>query len=229
MTSVESVLAELDSLASEQIQRIYARRAPDAFILGVRFGDMGKLTKRIKCDSGLARGLWESGSFEARHVACAIIDPVDVTEREIDRWVEQVDVPLLSDSLAEVVYRTPFADAKRRAWMVRDDEFVRRAGYTLLSLAANDPANPISDDEVREALQTIEQEIHGSANWAREMMNYVPIAIGRRSPALYEDAVRCALGYGKVDVFHGDKTNCKVTDALRELTDPPQKKRRKAS
>ena len=72
-------------------------------------------------------------------------------------------------------------------------------------------------------LDQIGRGIHDSPNWAREMMNLVPIAIGLRNPALKEAALATAIAYGKVQVFHGDKTNCKVWDAVAALNDPRTK------
>lgn len=146
MTDLARVMTELEGLASPQIRMIYARRQPDASFLGVRFGDMGKIIKRIKRDSGLAVALWETGVFEARHITCTIVDPADLTEERIDAWVEQVDAPLNADDLAGVVARTPFAARKRRIWTARDEEFVRRAGYGLVHLAAGDDADPVTDE-----------------------------------------------------------------------------------
>ena len=54
-------------------------------------------------------------------------------------------------------------------------------------------------------------------------MNLVPIAIGLRSAELKEAAIATATAYGTVDVFHGDKTNCKVQDAVQALNDPKTK------
>jgi hypothetical protein len=59
------------------------------------------------------------------------------------------------------------------------------------------------------------------------MMNYAPVAIGRRGEHLFEPALAAARAYGRIDVFHGDKTRCKITDAVVELTQPPQRPRRK--
>ena len=85
------------------------------------------------------------------------------------------------------------------------------------------PLNPISEAELRGYLAQIGWEIHDSPNWAREMMNLVPIAIGLRSAELKEAAIATATAYGTVDVFHGDKTNCKVQDAVQALNDPRTK------
>ena len=72
----------------------------------------------------------------------------------------------------------------------------------------------------------IGREIHDSPNWARETMNMVPIAIGKRNAALYPHALAVATAYGTVSVFHGDKPNCKVWNAVDALQDPKVHARR---
>jgi 3-methyladenine DNA glycosylase AlkD len=57
------------------------------------------------------------------------MEHADFSEVDIDRWVGEIDMPLLSDVLAELVYGTPYADKKRREWIAEDDEFVHRAGF----------------------------------------------------------------------------------------------------
>jgi hypothetical protein len=54
-------------------------------------------------------------------------------------------------------------------------------------------------------------------------MNNLPIAIGLRSPALFEAAIAAAERYGKISVFHGDKTNCKVNNPVELLNNPRTK------
>ncbi|HYP60035.1 MAG TPA: hypothetical protein VEQ36_06360, partial [Thermomicrobiales bacterium] len=88
-----------------------------------------------------------------------------------------------------------------------------------------DRANPISEGELGGYLAQIGREIHDSPNWAREMMNLAPIAIGLRSAELKEAAIATATAYGKVNVFHGDKTHCKVQDVVQALNDPKTKVR----
>jgi 3-methyladenine DNA glycosylase AlkD len=95
----------------------------------VKFGDMSNIIRRIGRDSSLAWELWANGAFEARHIACKVVEPADFSEADIDRWVAEIDMPLLSDVLAELVYGTPYADKKRREWIAEDDEFVHRAGF----------------------------------------------------------------------------------------------------
>jgi hypothetical protein len=55
------------------------------------------------------------------------------------------------------------------------------------------------------------------------MMNLVPVAIGLRSPELHVAALATARAYTPISVFHGDKTNCKVNNAVDDLLNPRTK------
>jgi 3-methyladenine DNA glycosylase AlkD len=218
--TLDEVLEAFRAVKSEQTATILARRNPGVTAWGVKFGDLDKLAKKIKKDSALARQLWETGILEARFLACQVVEPAALSEAEIDGWVEQLDYPYLADSFANVVYRTPYARQKMVAWTQSPAEFVRRAGFTLVADFAADPKSDASDAELSAYLDQIRREIHASPNWAREMMNMVPIAIGKRNEQLFPLALATATAYGKVDVFHGDKTNCKIWDPVAALHDP---------
>ena len=218
--NLDDALAVLREKGSEQTATIYGRRYPGVQTWGVKYGDMEKLVKTIKKDSELARQLWATGVLEPRIVACRIMRPEDLTEAEVDRWVAEIEWPYLADEFANLVYKSPFGNRKREEWTRSDREFVRRAGFTLVYSVAADQKSNIGDDVLLGYLDQIGREIHDSPNWSREMMNMVPISIGLRSPSLREAALRTAAGYGKVEVFHGDKTNCKIWNAVDALNDP---------
>ncbi len=219
----EAVIARFQEVRSEQTATILARRNPAVLAWGVKFGDLNTIVKPYKKDpvrSSLAHELWETRILEARSLALMLIDPATLTEPEIDRWVDDADFPYIADGVAGVAYRTPFASAKTEAWTQRSEEFVRRAGFCLVYNAAADPKNATPDAVFATYLGQIEREIHASANWAREMMNMVPIAIGKRNERLYPLALAAARAFGAVDVFHGDKTNCTIWDPVAALQDP---------
>jgi hypothetical protein len=221
--TLDEVMAELNAKASEQIATIYSRRKPGVPVLGVRYGDMAALEKRMAPDRSLAIELWDTGSFEARTIALRVLPRGVLTEAQTDAWVMDLNFPPLADEFAHAVYHTPFARAKMEAWIESDQDYVRRTGYCLLYGFAAEPDSPISDADWEKYLDKVEQEIQRSPNWSREMMNFLPIAIGLRNPELKEKAIATAKAYGKIDVFHGDKTNCKVHDAVEMLNDPRTK------
>jgi 3-methyladenine DNA glycosylase AlkD len=218
------VMSDLEAVRSENIAIIFSRRNPAAKTMGVRFGDMAKIAKKIKKQTPLALELWETGIAEPRILAIRAIDPKDVTPELADRWARETDFPIIADEWAGVVYKTPYALEKMEAWTQSQDEFVRRAGFSLLFRFAADPKqDQVSDERFREYLGQIEREIHDSPNWSREMMNLVPVAIGLRSPKLHEAALATARAYTPISVFHGDKTNCKVNNAVEDLLNPRTK------
>ena len=213
------VLALFDDLRSDQIATVMSRRNPQAYILGVRFGDLDRICKRIQRDSELARELWASGSFEARTVAVRIMDPTDLDASTIDAWVVQIDFPTLADEFANLVYRTASAanSTRMHRWTASDAEFVQRVGFALVMALASDATNAEPDASFLAYLEQIERDIHTSPNWARELMNQVPVAIGARNDRLFAAARRTAVAYGTVEVFHGDRTRCRVIDPVETL------------
>ncbi len=217
------VMTRLDEVRSDQIATIFSRRNPEAKTLGVRFGDLETITKKIKKQTPLALELWETGYFEARILAIRAIDPADVTSALADRWVQQIDSPTLADEWAGVVYQTPFAREKMEAWSASWDEYVRRAGFSLVFRFAADLNSGLPDERYLTYLDQIEREIHQSPNWSREMMNAVPVAIGRRSPDLFEPALTSSRAFSPIMVFHGEKTRCKIRNAVDDLLDPKVK------
>lgn len=221
--TLAEVIGQLELARSEQIATIYSRRNPKAHVLGVRFGDLYKIAKKLKKQTALAFELWETGSFEARFLAVRAIDPADATPKLAERWVEQIDSPPLADELAGVVYNTPFAKEKMEAWTASWDEFVRRAGFGLVYRFAADLDSDLPTEQFLAYLDQIEREIHQSPNWSREMMNMVPVAIGLRAPELHQPALAAARAYSPVSVFHGDKTNCKIRNAVDDLLNPKVK------
>jgi 3-methyladenine DNA glycosylase AlkD len=214
------VLAQLEAARSEQVATILARRNPQVQVLGVRFGDLDKIAKKLKRRTALAFELWETGSFEARILAVRAVDPVDVTPELAERWVREIDYPTLADEWAAVVYQTPFAEEMMERWTASADEYVRRTGFALVFRFAADLESGLPDERFLAYLDQIEREIHQSPNWSRETMNMVPVAIGLRSPELHAPALAVSRAYTPVSVFHGDKTNCTVRNAVDDLLDP---------
>ncbi|MGZ8566913.1 MAG: DNA alkylation repair protein [Actinomycetota bacterium] len=213
-------MRELKARADPRIATIYARRNPGVDTIGVRFGDLDVLAKRIGTDHELSLRLWDTGIVDARVLAMKIEEPEALTATHVAQMVKQLDYPTVTDLFAHVVFQTRFAVIRCRRWAAAEAEFVRRAGYTLLYDLAADPLQRMSDDELSTFLDRIPREIHGSANWARETMNMAPVAIGLARPRLKRKALAAAKAYGTVHVFHGDRTRCKVWNAVDALQDP---------
>lgn len=219
-------MGALNAVRDEQIATIFARRNPGMLVWGVRYGDLEKIAKQMTPDASLAAALWDTGVFEARTLALRVLPRGSLTEAQIDAWVSDLNFPSLSDEFAGAVFHTPWARNKMLAWIEDERDFVKRAGYALLYGFAAEPESGITNEEWLAWLDRIEREIHRAPNWSREMMNLLPIAIGLRDESLYEPALVTARTYGTIDVFHGDKTNCKVQDPVALLQNPRTKIKR---
>ena len=89
MTKTE-VLKELKALGSESARKTYRRHGATGEIYGVRYADLGKLTKKIKVDQDLASELWATGIHDAQVLATMIAEPTKMTAAKINAWVKGV-------------------------------------------------------------------------------------------------------------------------------------------
>ncbi|WP_437283234.1 DNA alkylation repair protein [Sorangium sp. So ce375] len=207
------VMRELERLGTEQNRKVYRRHGMTDPLFGVSFAHMNALEKRIKRDHELAEALWATGNGDARTLAVAIADPGRFTWDKLEAWLGGLRSPLLIDLLMKrVALQTPFARDAMARWTASDDEWIGRAGWTLLGLlATEDPSLP--DSLFEERLSVIEASIHRARNRVREGMNNALISIGSRNEPLRGQALSAARRIGKVDVDHGE-TSCKTPDAM---------------
>lgn len=211
-TDVQTVLAELESLGTEQNRKTYARHGIKAPVFGVSYANFGALKKRIKRDHALALALWASGNHDARILALMIADPQQADAAALETWVRDLDNYVLSDALAGYVSDSPLAREKLEAWTQSDAEWIGATGWNVLAnIAMKDQALP--DSYFEPFLDRIERDLHTAPNRTRHSMNGALIAIGTRSDALEARAVGAAKRIGKVIVDHG-ATGCKTPDAI---------------
>jgi 3-methyladenine DNA glycosylase AlkD len=91
MNSTE-VLKKLKSLANPESVKGMARfgiKPENAY--GVSIPDLRKLAKQIGKNHTLAGQLWSSGIHEARILAGMVDDPEQVTESQMEHWVNDFD------------------------------------------------------------------------------------------------------------------------------------------
>ncbi|HTN83524.1 MAG TPA: DNA alkylation repair protein, partial [Sorangium sp.] len=194
------VMSELERLGTEQNRRVYRRHGATDPLFGVSFAHMNALTKRIKRDHELAEALWATGNSDARTLAAAIADPARFTRDRLEAWFDGLRSPLLVDLFVKhIAVNTPFARDAMERWTASDDEWIGRAGWTLLgAIAVEDPSLP--DSLFEERLSVIEASIHRARNRAREAMNGALISIGLRNEPLRGKALTAARRIGRVDV-----------------------------
>jgi 3-methyladenine DNA glycosylase AlkD len=213
------VIDELRSLADPAGREGMARFGinPD-HALGIRIPVLRALAKRMGTDHGLAADLWASGIHEARLLACLVDVPAEVTEEQMESWAAGFDSwDLVDQCCGNLFVRTPFAWGKAVEWSEREEEFVKRAGFSLMAmLAVHD--RKASDPEFESLFPIIEREAGDPRNFVRKAVNWALRQIGKRNARLHGEAMRAAE---RILATGPRPARWVASDALRELRSEP--------
>ncbi|HDR6311334.1 TPA: DNA alkylation repair protein [Bacillus cereus] len=208
---LEEVMQQLEEYGTEQNRKAYKNHGAKEPLFGVSFANLKLLKKKIKKDHDLAILLWETKNMDAMTLATMIVDPKKVTTEQLNKWVQEVDYYCLMDVLMTAICTSPIALERMEEWTKSDDEWIGRAGWSLLANIAI-KNKLLHDDFFYPYLEEIEENIHNEKNRKKEAMNSALIAIGIRNEDLERKAIEIAREIGKVQVDHG-ATSCKTPDA----------------
>ena len=208
---LEEVMQQLEEYGTEQIRKTYKNHGAKEPLFGVSFANLKLLKKKIKKDHDLAILLWETKNMDAMTLATMILDPKKVTTELLNKWVQEVDYYCLMDVLMTAICTSPIAIERMEDWTKSDDEWIGRAGWSLLANIAI-KNKTLQDDFFSPYLEEIKVNIHNEKNRKKEAMNSALIAIGIRNEDLERKAIEIAREIGKVHVDHG-ATSCKTPDA----------------
>jgi 3-methyladenine DNA glycosylase AlkD len=184
-------------------------------VYGVRIPVLRKLAKEIGPDHRLAGRLFSSGVHEARILASMIDDPDRVTEKQMERWVRAFDSWDVCDQCCLNLFRhTRFARDKVLQWSTRDEEFVKRAAFTLVAtLAVHDHDAP--DRVFKGFLSIVRGQATDERDYVKKAVNWALRQIGKRNLALNRAAIETAREIARID---SKAARWIASDALKELT-----------
>ena len=182
--------------------------------LGLSIPALRKIAKEVPHDHQLALELWESGIQEARILASMIDNPEDATEEQLEKWVKDFNSWDICDQVCDNLFeKTRFAWDKAREWSTREEEFVKRAAFTLIAcLAWHD--KQASDQQFIDTFPLIKAGAVDPRNFVKKAVNWAVRNMGKRNLTLNQAAIELAEDL----LTLGDKTaNWIAKDALREL------------
>ncbi|AEA16600.1 hypothetical protein BTB_c30530 [Bacillus thuringiensis Bt407] len=164
--------------------------------------------------------------MDAMTLATYILDPKNITAEQLNSWVQDVDYYCLMDVFMTSICTSPIAIERMEEWTKSNDEWIGRAGWSLLAnISIKNKA--LHDDFFSPYLEEIKENIHNEKNRKKEAMNSALIAIGIRNEDLERQAIEIAREIGKVEVDHG-ATSCKTPDAesyIKKARERAQKKK----
>ncbi|HFJ9286515.1 TPA: DNA alkylation repair protein [Bacillus toyonensis] len=208
---LEEVMQQLEKYGTEQNRKTYKNHGAKEPLFGVSFANLKLLKKKIKKDHDLAISLWETKNMDAMTLATYILEPKNVTSEQLNSWIRDVDYYCLMDVLMTAICTSPIAIERMDEWTKSDDEWIGRAGWSLLANIAI-KNKKLDDNFFMPYLEEIKVHIHNEKNRKREAMNSALIAIGIRNEALEQQAIEIAREIGKIKIDHG-ATSCKTPDA----------------
>lgn len=213
MTSVESILLELEKRGNERTRRAYAAHGvSDATMYGVRISDLKKIAKGIKGRQDLALELYRTGNVDAMYLAGLVADGTRMGKRELGRWVKAGSVmPMISEyTVPWVAVESAHARELAFEWIASRIESVSASGWcTYAGIVATRPDSDLDLGELAGLLDEVVNGIATARNRVRYTMNGFVIAVGAYVEPLLGAAREAARRIGKVDVDMGD-TACKV-------------------
>ena len=190
--------------------------------LGVAVPDLRRLARSIGTDHALAADLWATEIHEARMLAAMVDDPALVTGTQMEVWVREFDSWDLCDQVCSNLFdRTSLAFVKAAEWTRREEEFVKRAGFTLMATAAVHRKD-VDDVEFLAFLPLIRAEATDERNYVKKAVNWALRQIGKRSPKLNRRSIETAKEIAGLD---SRAARWIASDALRELTSAPVQER----
>lgn len=183
-------------------------------MLGVSVPDIRKLAKEIGKDHLLAQELWKSGIHEARILATMIDNPLHADERQLEKWVKDLDSWDICDHFCgNLADKTPFAYRKAVEWTTREREYEKRAGFALIAyLAVHD--KKADDRKFLKFLSIIKREAEDDRNFVKKAVNWALREIGKRNLKLNKAAIETAKEIRRLD---SKSAKWIASDAIREL------------
>ncbi len=182
--------------------------------LGLTKSQMEAVARKIGKDHALAQKLWNSEIHEARGLAIMIDDPKQVTERQMEQWVNDFDSwDTCDDCCGRLFDKTPYAYEKAVEWSMRKKEFVKRAGFAMMAeLTVHDKT--AEDDKFLQFLPHIKAGATDERNFVKKAVNWALRQIGKHNLALNRHAIAMAEEIAQLD---SRSARWIAADALREL------------
>lgn len=214
--SVEAVLSALRGFArSDQLEGMARYGMAVEGRLGVNIPVLRKMAKNLGRDHALALKLWESEIAEARILAAMIADPTQLTEVQMEAWVQDFNSWDVCDQVCLNLFdKTPFAWDKVRQWATRSEEFVKRAAFALIACLAWHNAQA-SDDAFIQFIPLIVDAAQDERNYVKKSVSWALRQIGKRNLKLHQIAIHTAEELAK---SASKSARWIASDVLKDLT-----------
>ena len=196
--TLSQVMKYLEQQGDEKVRLRHVRNGAGDNVFGVLLGKIRGLAETLGTNHQLGLELWKTGNHEARILACMVLDPEALTEKEARALLEPLSNPTLVDELVgRVLVNAPIAARLQERWMDGKGELPRRAGWRIL--AGRIERGSVKDLDLGATLSRIERELPPAPYPVKEGINYCLFRIGVHLPAHRAEAIAVGERLGRWD------------------------------
>jgi 3-methyladenine DNA glycosylase AlkD len=214
--SVNEIIDQLKSLSNPvNVNGMVRFGINPANTMGVSMPVLRNIARQIGHHHVLALQLWYAGVHETRILASLVDKPAEVTEEQMEKWTAEFDSWDICDQCCSNLYaRIPIAYQKALDWSGRPEEFVKRAGFSLMAyLAVHD--KKAENKQFLLFFKSLKTGATDKRNFVKKAVNWAIRQIGKRNMALNEQAIALSREIQSID---SPVARWIAADALRELT-----------
>ena len=190
---LQEIIDTLESLADpENIEGMARFGITPEKTYVVKIPELRKIAKKTGKNHDLALKLWELDFRETRILACMIDDPKMVSSKQLNEWVLEFDYWEICDQCCMNLFRkTAFAYDKIFEWGEHEDEFVKRAAFSLLAvMAVHDKLQP--DERFEGYFPLIISASTDNRNFVKKAVNWALRSIGKKNCSLNQKSIELA-------------------------------------
>lgn len=214
--SLDTIINHLNSISDKNRLRKMERFGIDTtHALGISVKELRLISKKIAKNHDLALSLWDTTIHEARMLAALIDIPKKVTEEQMDEWAHDFNSWDLCDhSCFNLFDKTKFARKKIDDWSESNEEFVKRAAFSLIAaLAVHDKKSP--NHYFEDFFPVIVRESNDHRTYVKKAISWSLRNIGKRNQSLNEKSIKLAKDISK----QNNKNSLWIAkDVIRELS-----------
>ncbi len=198
--SVDDIVSKLKSKANpDNLEGMARYGISTTNRLGVSIPDLRKLAKEIGKNHKLASQLWAKGIDETKILASMIGEEDKLTEEQAEKWVVDFNSWDVCDQVCMNLFRKmPFAGKKIKEWSKREEEFIRRAAFSLIACVAV-YYKEMSDGEFIKFFPIIKNGAMDERNYVKKAVSWALRNIGKKNKNLNEEVIKFAKELEKMD------------------------------
>lgn len=215
--TADEIVAELRTLGTPQIKKIWMNYGAQEPCFGVKVEDMKKILKRVKGDHQLALDLYDTGIADAMYLAGLLVDDHKMTEGDLEKWLRGASDGWVADfTLPWVAGSSPHARPLALKWIDSNDDLTAATGWgTYSSFITITPDAKLDLDEITGLLKRAETSIHTRSDRVKASMNQFVCFVGCYVLPLHALALETAHTIGPVSVKR--KGSCKLPSAAEQI------------